>query len=85
MGVYVGLIMLSAYLVQISLLLSSNWSAGFGRFFQVSALASHWLEDYENFTPTPEETTNTASTTLSAIQAARQSTFVNTQLNFTCD
>jgi hypothetical protein len=29
---------------------------GLGHFFlQVSALASHWLEDCANFTPTPEE------------------------------
>jgi hypothetical protein len=34
-------------------------SAGFGRFIQVPALASHWLEDCANFTPAPEETTNT--------------------------
>jgi hypothetical protein len=26
-----------------------NWSAGFGTFLQVSALASHWLEDCANF------------------------------------
>jgi hypothetical protein len=34
--------------------LTSYWSAGFGTFPQVSALASHWLEDCENFMPTPE-------------------------------
>jgi hypothetical protein len=34
---------------------ASYWSAGFGTFFQVSTLASHWLEDYANFTPTAEE------------------------------
>ncbi len=28
---------------------------GFGRFLQVSALASHWLDDCANFTPMPEE------------------------------
>jgi hypothetical protein len=32
-----------------------NWSSGFGIFLPVSALASHWLEDCANFTPTPEE------------------------------
>jgi hypothetical protein len=32
-----------------------KWSAGFVRFLQVSALASHWLEDCANFTQTPEE------------------------------
>jgi hypothetical protein len=36
------------------------WSAGFGTFLQVPALASHWLEDCANFTPTLEETTTTA-------------------------
>jgi hypothetical protein len=35
--------------------LASYWSAGFGRFLQVSALAFHWQADCENFTPTPEE------------------------------
>jgi hypothetical protein len=35
--------------------LASYWSARFGRFLQVSALASHWLEDCANITPTPEE------------------------------
>jgi hypothetical protein len=34
---------------------ASYWSAGFGIFLQVSALASHWLEYCENFTPTPEK------------------------------
>jgi hypothetical protein len=29
--------------------LASYWSAGFGTFLLVSALASHWLEDYANF------------------------------------
>jgi hypothetical protein len=35
--------------------LAFYWSAGFRRFLQVSALASHWLEDCANFTPTPSE------------------------------
>ncbi len=34
--------------------LASYWSAGFGRFLQVSALASHWHGDCANFTTTPE-------------------------------
>jgi hypothetical protein len=38
-----------------------KWSAGFGRFLQVSALASHWLEDCANFTPTQEEMTKISS------------------------
>ena len=53
--VCVGLIMLAACTVLRSPFLASYWSAGFGRFLQVSALASHWLEDCANFTPTPEE------------------------------
>jgi hypothetical protein len=35
--------------------LVSYWLAELGTFLQVSALASHWLEDCANFTPTPEE------------------------------
>jgi hypothetical protein len=35
--------------------LASYWSALFGTFLQVSAGASRWLEDWANFTPTPEE------------------------------
>ncbi len=35
--------------------LNSYWSAGCGAFLQVSALASPWLDDCANFTPTPEE------------------------------
>jgi hypothetical protein len=45
MRVYAGLIMF----------LVSYWSAGYGTFLQVSALASQWLEDCANLTPTPEE------------------------------
>jgi hypothetical protein len=40
--------------------LASFWSAGFGRFLQVSALSSYWLADCANFTPTPGENKNTA-------------------------
>jgi hypothetical protein len=59
--------------------LASYLSAGFGRFLQVLALASHWLEDCVNFTPTPEKSygTNTAPTTVSEVQAASQSNFEN--------
>ena len=35
--------------------LAFNWSAGFGTFLQVSALASNWLEDCANITPKQEE------------------------------
>jgi hypothetical protein len=65
--------------------LASYWSAGIGTFLQVPALASHWLEDCENFTPRRRITTNTAPTTLSAIQASSQTTFINEQLFITCD
>jgi hypothetical protein len=41
---------------------------GFGTILQVSALASHWLEDCANFTPTPE--VNDQNSANSAIQAA---------------
>jgi hypothetical protein len=42
-----------AYLIQVSSLLIGPQEVG--RFLQVSALASHWLEDCANFTPTPVE------------------------------
>jgi hypothetical protein len=45
--------MLAVCTVQVSS--SSYLSAGFGRFLQVSVLASHWLEDWAKFTPTPKE------------------------------
>jgi hypothetical protein len=48
MRVCVGLTMLTA-----CTFLASYWSAIFGRFLQVSALASHWLADCTNYTPTP--------------------------------
>jgi hypothetical protein len=57
-------------------------SAGFGRFLQVSALASHWLEDCANNTPTPEETTNTAPSTLSAILYKHQGNPINVSAFF---
>jgi hypothetical protein len=44
----------------------------------------HWLEDCANFTPRKRKTTNTApsilQSTVSAIQATSQSTFINAQL-----
>jgi len=56
--------------------LASYWSA---RFWDISSgigPASHWLEDCADFTPTLEGNNQygTAPTTLSAIQAASQST-----------
>jgi hypothetical protein len=59
--------------------LASYWSAGFGRFLQVSTLASHWQQDCANFTPPPEEN-NQYNCILSAIQASSQSLFIKEQL-----
>ncbi len=70
MRVYVGLIMLARVLSPGFLV--SYWSA---EFLQVSVLASHWLEYCAS--QRQKKTTNTAPTPLSAIQAARQSTFIN--------
>jgi hypothetical protein len=83
MGVYVGLIMLTGVLSPG--FLAFYWSAGFGTFLQVSALASHWLEDCTNFTPTPGENDQYSANYSSAIQAASQSTFINAQLYSICD
>ncbi len=44
---------IGVYLTQV--FLASYWSAGFGRFLQVSALSSDWLADCANFTLTPGE------------------------------
>ncbi len=41
--------------VYLNQLLALSWSAGFGTFLQVSDLASLWLQDCANFTPTPKE------------------------------
>jgi hypothetical protein len=40
-------------------------------FFQLSALASHWLEDCANFTPMPGESNQYSAVTLSVIQASQ--------------
>ncbi len=62
------------YFVQVSLLLIGQQSLG--TFLQISTLVSHWL-DYRR------KVTNT--NTISAIQAASQSTFINEKLYSTCD
>jgi len=67
------------YLVQVPC------SAGFGTFLLVSALAFHWLEDCANFTPKLGENNPFQPTTLIAIQAASQSTFINALLYSTFD
>jgi hypothetical protein len=43
-------------------------------------MASDWLDNCENFTPTPEKNDQYAY-----VQAASQSTFINAQLHSTCD
>ncbi len=48
--------------------LDSYWSAGFGTFFQVSALASHWLRTVQIVRQRRRKMTNTAPTSLVAIQ-----------------
>ncbi len=53
MRLCVGLTMLAACTK--SRLLASYWSARYGRFLQVSAISSHWLADFANFTPIPGE------------------------------
>jgi hypothetical protein len=55
--------------------LASYLSAGFGAYLQVSALASHWLEDCANFTPTPEKNDQYSANHRGAIQATSQSLY----------
>ncbi len=54
--------------------------AGLGTLFQVSALSANFLEDCANFTTEERGLYSTMPTTLSVIQAASQSTFINAQL-----
>jgi hypothetical protein len=65
--------------------LASYWPAGFETFLQVSAIASHWLEDVQIVHQHWTKMTNTVPATLSAIQTASQSTLITAQLYFTCD
>ncbi len=65
--------------------LAFYWSSGFGRFLQVSTLASHWLKACAYLRHRRRETTNTAPITLSAVQAASQITFIDEQLYSTYD
>ncbi len=71
------------YLVQVSLLLIGQQDL----VLSISAFDSHWLEDCANFTPKPEENNqdNANHSYCSSIQAASQSTFIDTQLYSTCD
>jgi hypothetical protein len=54
--------------------LDSYWSAGFGKFIYVSALASHWLETVQMVRQSQRKMTNTTPTILSTLQTARKST-----------
>jgi hypothetical protein len=54
--------------------LDSYWSAGFGTFIRVSALASHWLETVQMVRQSQRKMTNTMPTILSKLQTARKST-----------
>ncbi len=64
--------------------LDSYWSAA--RFLKVSAFASHGWRIVQILRQRRGTTTNTAPpTTLSAIQAASQSTFINEQIYSPCD
>jgi hypothetical protein len=65
------------YLVQVSLLLIGQ--QGLGHFFRILVLASHWLEDCANFTPTPKENDQYSANYSCAIQATSQSAFTNVQ------
>jgi hypothetical protein len=59
-----------------------NGQQDVGHFSSGISPSFHWLEDCANFTPMPEEkTTNTAPTTLSAIQ--QQATLLLTMSNNT--
>jgi hypothetical protein len=44
--------MLLLWLLQGAFFLVSYWSAGFGTFIRSPTLASHWLEDFPDGTPT---------------------------------
>jgi hypothetical protein len=67
------------------LLIGQRGHAGFGRFLQVSALASHWLEDCANFTPTLEENVLYSVNHSECNTSISQSSFINEQLYSTCD
>jgi hypothetical protein len=84
MRVYVGLIMLRRVLS--SGFLASFWSTiGLVDFFRYRPLLPIGWRIVQILRQRRRKTTNSAPTTLSAIQAASQSTFVNTQLYATCD
>ncbi len=47
-----------------SFFLAFYWSPGVGTFLQAPALASHWLEDFADITPTARKLTNKTPLTL---------------------
>jgi len=71
------------YLVQVFLLLIGQ--QGLGHFFRYRPLIPIGWRIAQILRQRRRKTTNTAQTTLSAIQAASQSTLINEQLYFTCD
>jgi hypothetical protein len=58
------------YLFQVSLLLIGQ--QGFGKFLQVSGLASHWLDNCANFPPTLEEMNQYLQRQLLLVQYTQQ-------------
>jgi hypothetical protein len=85
MQVCIGLIMLAGctYLTQVSLLLIGQ--QGLVDFFRYRPLHPFGWQIVQILRQRRRKTTNTAPTTLSAIQAASQSTFISYQLYSTCD
>jgi hypothetical protein len=82
MSVCIGLRMLAARVLNQSFL-ASYWSAGLGRFFQVSALAFHWRADCvlrQRWRKITNSVQRQLLLSLGAIQAASQSTFINEKL-----
>ncbi len=88
MRVCVGFIMLAACTVLNPGLnpgfLASYWSAGSGHFFRYRPLLPIGWRIVQILRQRRRKTTNTAPTTLTAIQASSQSTLINAQLYFIC-
>jgi hypothetical protein len=71
------------YLAQVSLLFIGQ--QGLEHFFRYRPLIPIGLGIVQTLRQRRSKTSNTAPTTLSTIQAASQSTFINEQLNSNCD
>jgi hypothetical protein len=71
------------YLVQVSLLLIGHQNLG--HFFRYRSLLPIGLRIVQIVRQRRRKTNNTSPTTLRAIQAASNSTFINSQLYSTCD